>query len=387
MKPLYHLATLALCLFLSLHAAAQTADILVSSRNTHSVKRYNADGNYLGDFVAPGDGGLVNPQDVLFHPDGTLLVTGIGNTDVKRYDGRMGTFLGNFTSGYDLDRPTKMSIGPDGNLYVSQWGASRNKIVRFNLQTGVFIGEFSETGVPQGCGHAWDTGGNLYVPSWGQGANGNVYKFGPDGSFLGIVINSDNLQGPVGLWIDDAGDFLVADWTLGQVRRFRPNGDGFDYEGAFITGMVNIEGHLLAEDGSIFLCDWTQNHIRKYTAEGAPDGIFASAGSMMAPNALTFMPLVSSAGAAMAGSFRFDSIFPNPVSEEAAIRFTLPSATLVKLELLTPDGRMLETLAEGRYEAGSHEVALIAGHRPNGVYLCRLQAEGKEVVRKFTLAR
>ena len=47
-------------------------------------------------------GGLNGTEDILFHPDGSVLVTGFGNTTIKRYDGETGAFLGDFSSGYAL---------------------------------------------------------------------------------------------------------------------------------------------------------------------------------------------------------------------------------------------------------------------------------------------
>ena len=91
---------------------AQTqVEVFVNSRGTNAIKKYDGEGNYLGNFIAPGSGGLVAPEDVLFHPDGTMLVTGAGNGYIKRYDGQTGSFLGNFSSGYLLEIPSKMSIG------------------------------------------------------------------------------------------------------------------------------------------------------------------------------------------------------------------------------------------------------------------------------------
>ena len=108
--------------------------VYISSRNTHSVKYYQTDGTYLGDFVAPNAGNLSKTQDLFFHPhDGTLIVSGIDNTAIKRYDLQTGDFIGNFSSGYALSEPTKMAIGPDSLLYVSQWGDAQNKVARFGL--------------------------------------------------------------------------------------------------------------------------------------------------------------------------------------------------------------------------------------------------------------
>ena len=69
-------------------------DILVSSRSTNSVKRYDAEtGAYLGDFVAPGSGGLSTTQEVLFGPDGHLYVSGRATTPSSSTMAARGRFL------------------------------------------------------------------------------------------------------------------------------------------------------------------------------------------------------------------------------------------------------------------------------------------------------
>src|SRR5689334_2537815 len=55
-------------------------DIYVGSRNNSSVKKYDSTGNYLGDFISSGSGGLNTTQDILFLSDSVLLVTGLNNT-------------------------------------------------------------------------------------------------------------------------------------------------------------------------------------------------------------------------------------------------------------------------------------------------------------------
>ena len=77
----------------------QNFEVFVSGRSTSSVKKYDELGNYWGDFVSSGSGGLSTTEDILFHPDGTILVSGYGNNAIKRYDGNNGIYLGDFTSG------------------------------------------------------------------------------------------------------------------------------------------------------------------------------------------------------------------------------------------------------------------------------------------------
>jgi hypothetical protein len=55
------------------------------------------------------------------------------------------------------------------------------------------------------------------------------------------------------------------------------------------------------------------------------------------------------------------------------IRYSLPAARTVKLELLDGRGKRVATLAEGMLRAGRHEAELPAG-LGHGVYLIRLRA-------------
>lgn len=69
---------------------------------------------------------------------------------------------------------------------------------------------------------------------------------------------------------------------------------------------------------------------------------------------------------------------PNPVSVATTIRFDLPRAEYVRLEVFDLQGRRLATLAEGWHEAGSHALEwrpkASTPALPPGVYLYRLSA-------------
>lgn len=263
--------------------AVKKFDILVGSRNNHSVKLYDGDsGTYKGDFIPSGTGGLNTTQDLLFLPDGSLLVTGLNNNTIKRYNGDSGSYIGDFTSGYSLVKPTKMSIGPDSLIYVSQWGQVQNKVARFTLQ-GNFVDEFTSIGIPNGLDHAWDSDGNFYVAAYGSGTNGKIYKFTAAGVYIGIFIDSGNLEGPSGIWFNSSHDFFCADWTLGKVQHFSSSGAFID---TYISGMVNIEGFATEPDKSLLLCDWTLNKVNKYDSLGVLISAFITTGGLASPNSI-----------------------------------------------------------------------------------------------------
>ncbi|MCU0425642.1 MAG: IPT/TIG domain-containing protein [Candidatus Kapabacteria bacterium] len=67
------------------------------------------------------------------------------------------------------------------------------------------------------------------------------------------------------------------------------------------------------------------------------------------------------------------SIFPNPSGEKLTVRFTVPSAEYLTLELVTLQGTVLMRLAEGQYNEGTYTNDWSLQSLPSGVYLVRLK--------------
>lgn len=271
------------CLLLSgSMGIAQDLEIYVSSTAENAIKQYEEDGTFVRNIVTANSGGLVGPQDIIFLSDGTMIVSGIQNTAIKQYNSTSGDYIGNFTSGYSLNQPTRMRIR-NNLLYVIQWGAGDNKVVRFDLD-GNFVDEFSSIGILQSIGIDWDAVGNMYISSFGQGPNGFVQKFDTSGNDMGTFIDSTILQGPTDIWFDENENLLVEDWTLGIVRRFSPTGQYID---DLITGMSNPEGVSFFPNGDILICDWGTDTVERFDNGGNPLGTLINNGNGIAdPNAV-----------------------------------------------------------------------------------------------------
>jgi hypothetical protein len=82
---------------------------------------------------------------------------------------------------------------------------------------------------------------------------------------------------------------------------------------------------------------------------------------------------------------------PNPFNQQAEVRFALPRAASIELQVFDVAGQLVATLAQGSYPAGVHTVIWDAATRgrdlASGVYLCRLTGAGQPVVRKVSLVR
>ena len=91
-------------------------------------------------------------------------------------------------------------------------------------------------------------------------------------------------------------------------------------------------------------------------------------------------------------SLHLAPIYPNPFNSSAVIRFSLPSRNSVSLTIFDLLGREIATLADGEWEAGTHEIRWPArdfrGRQlPSAAYLCRLRSADQVETRKLLLLR
>ena len=381
--------------FTTATAQSSRGDLFISSRNTNGIKQFDGQtGEFIGDFVPSRSGDLVRPQEVVFGPDGHLYVTGFENTTIKRYDGETGEYLGDFSSGYDLQAPTKMAFHTDGMIYVSQWEGTQ-KVVRFDIETGAFVDEFTSTAVVNGMDQAWDEEGNLYVASWGtNGSNGSVHKFDASGTFDSFFVarGSGGLQGPVNLWFSK-GDLFVVDWTQGDVLRY--DGTTGEYKDAFITGMVRTEGFAIDEEGTIYMADWQLNRINTYDSTGAFIETFI-AGNVNNPNSLVFKPAQSSTSTDevpdASYAITLHPTYPNPFSDITHFTYTLPPTSILTIDVFDVTGSRVRQLLHAPHHGGEQTLSWDGrGDQgqflPSGLYMYRLRSDTCVKTRTVLLIR
>ena len=130
-------------------------DLYVASSATDEVRRYDSTtGAFIDAFVSSGDGGLDEPADLLFGPDGNLYVTSGGTfilptpNRILKFDGDDGAFLGEVVS--NLEFSFSFDFGDDGNIYVPE--RNINAVRRYDGATGELIDTFISDA-------AGDTGG------------------------------------------------------------------------------------------------------------------------------------------------------------------------------------------------------------------------------------
>jgi sugar lactone lactonase YvrE len=169
--------------------------------------------------------GFAEPAATAFDASGNLYVADFSNNNVVEIPYVSGalapgsqstlisaTFAFNGTA---LNEPSGLGVGPDGRLYIADFGNSR--VVSYNLVTG-------ETAVPlAGLKNPWgvalDSTGNLYVADTG---NGNILV---DVAGAQSTLTVSGIAAPWGIAVDPSGSLVVSDHGSGNIA-WVPNVSG-----------------------------------------------------------------------------------------------------------------------------------------------------------------
>jgi hypothetical protein len=104
-------------------------------------------GVFIGVFVdtTGNGGGPIDPYGLLFH-GGSLFVASFFPSEVKQFDAATGAFVQTFVSSGagGLSDPTNLAFGPDGDLYVTSFGD--DAVRRYDGTDGSFVEVFVASG-------------------------------------------------------------------------------------------------------------------------------------------------------------------------------------------------------------------------------------------------
>jgi hypothetical protein len=79
--------------------------------------------------------------------------------------------------------------------------------------------------------------------------------------------------------------------------------------------------------------------------------------------------------------------YPNPFNPTTTIRYGVPEAGPVSLEVFNMLGKRVATLVNENQNAGTYDVDFNAGNLTSGVYVYRLSVRGKTKTKKLTLIK
>jgi prepilin-type N-terminal cleavage/methylation domain-containing protein len=281
-----------------LHAAWSDGSVSSGVRPDPCIGRYGQAGvvtTVAGSTAGSADGTgaaaqFFRPSAVAVDAAGVMYVADRLNHRIRRITpaGEVTTIAGG-TQGFAdgtgaaarFDHPAGITLGPDGNLYVSDYMNNRIRRVALDGAVTTFAGP-SPFSWPSGL--AFDRNGMLYVADWNNHRirvvtpNGVVSTFA--GSGIGGTLDGPaaaaRFQQPADVAVDDAGDVYVVDYASHRVRRIS-NGvvttlagstQGFA-DGVGPEARFNLPyGIAVDAVGAVYVADFNNHRIRRITPSG-----------------------------------------------------------------------------------------------------------------------
>ncbi|HYE95754.1 MAG TPA: T9SS type A sorting domain-containing protein [Rubricoccaceae bacterium] len=338
--------------------------------NQDAVARFDQSGNYLGNLIANGAGGLDGPFDVDVYQN-TLLVTAIGTDDILRYS-LAGAFLGVFHASdgaAGIDFPQQLDVTTtSGNVLAAGFSAPSG-VFEYN-STGAEVGRYTPVTGVRGV-YELPTGNILTTSGTGvheitrAGALVRTIVPGVSAQYIELIPGS---AVPVEmLYFEGAAsgrDALLSWGTASET-----NNAGFEVltrrDGAW-AALGFVEGHGTTTEAQAYtfravdLDPGTHAfRLRQVDYDGASEFSDAVEVTIGVP-----------------GSHLLTQAYPNPFNPSASFTLAVAQTQAVTVALYDALGRRVATLFEGTLEGGAAQRLTIDGRGlPSGVYHYRAAGE------------
>jgi len=253
-------------------------DLYVANDGSNVVNQYDGiTGALVGTFTS----GQVNgPRDITFGPNGNLYVVNFGAAVVE-YNGSTGDFIRFFVQGRGNGQES-MVFTPSGTVLVSQF--DNNQIDEFDGTTGDFIQTFATNIRPFQNSMIIGPNGNLFV---GDTLSNSVHQFKWDGTDLGIFASGGALDSPEGIAFGGPkGNLFVASYSNDSVVEF----DGVT--GTLIGTFASVlmpDGLRFGPNGYLWISSVGSNQIDKYNCSTG-EILLSITDGVVGPRAITFKP-------------------------------------------------------------------------------------------------
>jgi ABC-type Fe3+ transport system permease subunit/DNA-binding beta-propeller fold protein YncE len=246
--------------------------------------------NVVGAFgrTGSGPGEFVYPRVIEIAADGSLFV--VDKTGRIQHLTTEGNCLAVFNMPkVEAGKPTGLTIGPDGKLYVAD--THYHRVVIFSSD-GKIIGEFGKFGQENGCfiyptDVAFSGDGKTYVSEYG--GNDRVSVFNEQGDFLYSFGSpgggSGQLSRPSALSVDLLRKRLyVTDACNHRIAIYTFDGHLQGYIGSVGTAPGELRypyDVTLLPDGTLVVCEFGNNRIQLFSPEGQSIAVYGRAGRQL----------------------------------------------------------------------------------------------------------
>ncbi|MBL7128653.1 MAG: T9SS type A sorting domain-containing protein [Ignavibacteria bacterium] len=303
-----------------------TGDIFVAV--TNKVIKFNADGQYLGDYSVQGS---------------VLQPTGVAVWRNKPIWGIHGN-------------------GTEYDIYVTD--KNSEQVFRFDVANNLNNGQFKQV---FGQGHllepediSIDSWWSVWVVSTG---NHRIYRFAPNG---------------------ELEPFGERNYFVEDTSRVFTDAEMVDFDGVYV-----IDGKTGA--GAMLLYDYDGNLVRTYGTNTLQCPASIAINLFVNHNNMVSIPppvkIRKKKGMSIPDKFELYQNYPNPFNSNTIIRFDIHKSSHSKLIVYNILGEEITILVNEKLNAGSYEVDWDASDYPSGVYFYKLIAGDFVDVKKMVLLK
>jgi hypothetical protein len=358
-------------------------DLLVtvaSGTNADCVARFDASGNYTGNFIAIGAGGLDGPWDILFRTSDVLVSTDASDA-IHRYD-LNGTYLDNFY------------VGPSTSAFFEQMVELSNlniAVADFGVGGGIRV--LSPTGtLITVLGFVTANRGVYALP------NGNYLTTNAAGLFEVNPVDGDTVRqiisGVAGRFISPFDRSIIpveltsfsASVFDGQVRLVwktatEKNNSGFVIERS--TNNLSYERIGFVEG----MGTTTQTTSYSFFDKSALSGKYYYRLKQVDYNGAFEYSNVVEVDLGIPQKFELMQNYPNPFNPSTVIAYSLSANSLVTLKVYDVLGNEVSALVNQFQPAGSYQVTFNANNLADGVYFYTLTTDNFTSTKKMILLK
>jgi hypothetical protein len=336
--------------------------------NPDAVAEFDQAGNYLGNFIANGLGGMDSPFDIIFRTS-DCLVSASSSDAVHRYD-LSGAYLDDFVTGINF--PQQVYEMSNGNVAVA--GFSTPSGIYIYSSTGTLINTLTGVSGPRSV-YQLPNGNFITTNSAGvhevDGTSGTLIRTIISGVSAQFVSLYDYNTIPVELTSFTAnviGSTVELNWSTATEL----NNSGFEIERSennvsfkkigFVPGFGTT-----TETKSYTYSDQSINSGTYYyrLKQIDFDGSFDYSG-------------VVEVDVTLPSVFVLEQNYPNPFNPSTSIQFSLPVDAQVAIGVYNLVGEKVAEIASGNFAAGSHKVTFNASTLTSGIYFYQLNATGND---------
>ncbi len=352
--------------------------------NNNSIPQFDANGNFINQFITTGSGGLNSPFDVVFRAN-DCLVSGSSSNKVHRYT-LTGTYINDLIT--NINFPQQIHLMSDGTIAVAAFSTPSalfiydslgNNIASYNVVTGLRGGYRLPNGnyiVTNSAGIFEINTSNVIVRTIVSGVNAQYIDY-VDFQLIPVELKSFSAQ--------VKNNSVILNWiTATELNNF-----GFEIQRAKNNDFLNWEriGFVQGKGTT------SEPQTYQFIDNDLPEGKYFYRLKQIDFDGQFEYSFVVEAEIFSPDNFYLFQNYPNPFNPSTTIIWQSPVSGKQTIKLFDILGREIEIIVDGYYEAGKHsKLYTVNSALPAGVYFYKIEIVSPDGqffsdVKKFTLLK